>query len=216
MNDDSTKQKILHAAGPIFAERGYRGSTIRDICEAADVNLASINYYFGDKKKLYIETVKTARQMRLQEYPSSRPQMDLAPELQLKEFIRLLLNRLVATQNAPWQVKLLGREFMEPSEGCREMIEDFLRPVFKILLMIVNQLVDGKVDQVTLDKIGFSIIGQCLHYRCASEMITMFVGEDEFAAHYSSDQLAEHISAFTLGAIEKLKNDAPSKPQASA
>lgn len=215
MTDDSTKQRILSAAGPIFAEKGYRGSTIRDICEAADVNLASINYYFGDKQKLYIETVKAARQMRLNEYPSSRPQMNLAPEQQLKEFIRLLLNRLVATQNAPWQVKLLGREFMEPSEGCRPLVEEFIRPVFSILLTIVNQLVDRKVEQHVLDKIGFSIIGQCLHYRCASEMITMFVGQEDFASYYSSDQLAEHITTFTLGAIEKMKNDFASKTQPS-
>lgn len=215
MNDDSTKQRILLAAGPIFAEKGYRGSTIRDICEAADVNLASINYYFGDKQKLYIEAVKAARQMRLSEYPSSRPAMGLAPEQQLKEFIRLLLNRLVATQNAPWQVKLLGREFMEPSEGCRSLIEEFIRPVFKILLMIVSQLMEQKVDQHQLDKIGFSIIGQCLHYRCASEMITMFVGKEDFATHYGSDQLADHITTFTLGAIEKIKNENVSKPQAS-
>lgn len=215
MTDDSTQQRILSAAGPIFAEKGYRGSTIRDICEAADVNLASINYYFGDKHRLYIATVKAARQMRLSEYPSSRPQMNLAPEHQLKEFIRLLLNRLVATQNAPWQVKLLGREFMEPSEGCRPLIEEFIRPVFKILLTIVNQLVDRNVEQHVLDKIGFSIIGQCLHYRCASEMITMFVGQEDFAEHYSSDQLTEHITTFTLGAIEKIKKEIPSKPQPS-
>ncbi len=215
MTDDSTKQRILLAAGPIFAEKGYRGSTIRDICEAADVNLASINYYFGDKQRLYVETVKAARQMRLTEYPSTRPQMGLPPEKQLKEFIRLLLNRLVATQDAPWQVKLLGREFMEPSQGCRPLIEEFIRPVFKILLMIVSQLIDQKIDQHQLDKIGFSIIGQCLHYRCASEMITMFVGKEDFAIHYGSDQLAEHISTFTLGAIEKIKNENVSKPQTS-
>lgn len=215
MTDDSTPQRILLAAGPIFAEKGYRGSTIRDICDAADVNLASINYYFGDKEKLYIETVKVARQMRLEEYPPSRPQMNLTPEQQLKEFIRLLLNRLVATQNAPWQVKLLGREFMEPSKGCRPLVEEFIRPVFKILLQIVNQLVDREVEQHVLDKIGFSIVGQCLHYRCASEMITMFVGQEDFASHYSSDQLTDHITTFTLGAIEKIKNDIASKPQPS-
>ena len=215
MTDDSTPQRILLAAGPIFAEKGYRGSTIRDICDAADVNLASINYYFGDKQKLYIETVKVARQMRLEEYPPSRPQMNLAPEQQLKEFIRLLLNRLVATQNAPWQVRLLGREFMEPSEGCRPLVEEFIRPVFKILLQIVNQLVDREVEQHVLDKIGFSIVGQCLHYRCASEMITMFVGQEDFASYYSSDQLTDHITTFTLGAIEKIKNDIASKPQPS-
>lgn len=213
MNDDSTKQRILAAAGPIFAEKGYRAATIRDICDAADVNLASINYYFGDKQKLYVETVKLARQMRMQEFPTQRPEMTATPEKQLEAFIRLLLNRLVDTHQAPWQVKLLSREFMHPSDGCRELIEDFIRPVFQILVRIVQQLLGTNVPQHTLDKIGFSIIGQCLHYRCANEMIMMFVGTDEFAEQYGSEQLTEHITAFSLGAIERIKNSAQAKPR---
>ena len=73
MTLDSTKKKILLAAGPIFAQKGFRGATVREICDSANVNLASINYYFGDKQQLYIDTVFLARQMRVQ--TSAVPQM---------------------------------------------------------------------------------------------------------------------------------------------
>ena len=38
MSDD-TQQRVLEAAGRVFAERGYRDATVREICSAADVNL---------------------------------------------------------------------------------------------------------------------------------------------------------------------------------
>ena len=44
--------QILGKAEELFAARGYEGTTVRDIAEAAGVNLAMISYYFGSKEKL--------------------------------------------------------------------------------------------------------------------------------------------------------------------
>ena len=63
--NDSTRDRILLEAGPIFAAKGFRATTIREICEQANVNVASINYYFGDKQQLYQQTVVLAREMRM-------------------------------------------------------------------------------------------------------------------------------------------------------
>ena len=52
MSNDTTRERILQAAGEAFAAAGYRTTTVRDICQKADVNLASVNYHFGDKQRL--------------------------------------------------------------------------------------------------------------------------------------------------------------------
>ena len=44
--------RILAAAGNEFAAGGYESATVRDICAAAAVNVAAVNYYFGDKRRL--------------------------------------------------------------------------------------------------------------------------------------------------------------------
>lgn len=49
----SAKQmKILHAAEELFAGKGFEGTSVRDIAQKADVNVAMISYYFGSKENL--------------------------------------------------------------------------------------------------------------------------------------------------------------------
>ncbi len=54
---DDTRTRLLEAAGEVFAEKGYRAATVREICRRAGANVAAVHYYFGDKKALYVATV---------------------------------------------------------------------------------------------------------------------------------------------------------------
>jgi len=49
----STEEKIKEAARNIFTKKGFLATTIRDIATEADINIASINYYFRSKEKLF-------------------------------------------------------------------------------------------------------------------------------------------------------------------
>jgi AcrR family transcriptional regulator len=58
----STEEKIIEAARMIFTKKGFLATTVRDIAAEADINVASVNYYFRSKEKLFAiimdETVK--------------------------------------------------------------------------------------------------------------------------------------------------------------
>ena len=62
ITEASTEEKILDAARRIFTNKGFLATTIRDIATEADINVASINYYFRSKEKLFAyimdETIK--------------------------------------------------------------------------------------------------------------------------------------------------------------
>jgi AcrR family transcriptional regulator len=49
----STEDRIREAAGKVFMEKGYDGTTSRDIAEASGLNVAMTNYYFRSKEKLF-------------------------------------------------------------------------------------------------------------------------------------------------------------------
>ena len=51
----SVRNRLLDAAEEFFSGRGFDGTSIRDLAAAADCNIASVNYYFGGKDKLYAE-----------------------------------------------------------------------------------------------------------------------------------------------------------------
>ena len=47
-----TKERLLVAAGELFADRGFDTVSLRMITDRANVNLASVNYHFGSKEEL--------------------------------------------------------------------------------------------------------------------------------------------------------------------
>ena len=86
----------MEAAGQIFAEEGYPKATVRDICHQAGVNIAAINYHFGDKKGLYLTVLKHYQEIAFQTYP---PDLGIKetqrPEEKLQAFIRSFLTRVM-------------------------------------------------------------------------------------------------------------------------
>lgn len=67
-NDPTTagsKELLLDAAKKVFAKKGYDGATVKDLSDAAGVNVSLISYYFGGKEGLYRECIERFGQERL-------------------------------------------------------------------------------------------------------------------------------------------------------
>ena len=52
-NKGTSRERLMEAAGEVFAEVGYKAATVREITSRARMNVASVNYYFRDKEELY-------------------------------------------------------------------------------------------------------------------------------------------------------------------
>jgi len=196
-----TKYRLVEAAGPLFAEKGVKQTTVREICERACVrNIAAINYHFGSKDGLYAEAIRNAFTCDLARTGLPQPPADLPPEVQLRRFIAGMVRHMVGDLSQPWQTQLLLRELLEPSEVGRALVHDFIRPVNEILWGILRQVLPAGIDERRLHLIGFSIVGQCLYHRVARAVVVEVVGPVEHAA-YTPEVLAEHIAAFSLAAL---------------
>ncbi|HEX5026167.1 MAG TPA: TetR family transcriptional regulator [Agriterribacter sp.] len=57
-NTTDKRIHILDAAEQLFAEKGFDGTSVRDIAGQANVNLAMISYYFGSKEKLLVSLIE--------------------------------------------------------------------------------------------------------------------------------------------------------------
>lgn len=64
--DGDAPSRIIIAATALFARQGYDGTSTKDICEAAGVNIAAIHYHFGSKEDLYRHIIESFGGSRLQ------------------------------------------------------------------------------------------------------------------------------------------------------
>src|SRR3954464_12160262 len=139
---DDTREKLLAAASRVFAEKGFEKATVREICQAAKVsNLAAVNYYFGDKERLYVESVKRAHRMKIAETPLPVWGPETTSEQKLRDIVHTMANRLVAESSQPWHEQLMMREVMQPTAAVAELVQEFFRPHFEILLAVIDELV---------------------------------------------------------------------------
>lgn len=201
---DEPRERILAAAGREFAEHGYEAATVRDICAAAGANVAAVNYYFGDKQRLYIESVKHAHESRVRQVPQPDWAPGTPPAVKLRDFVGNLVERMLGGGQAPWQVNLMMREVLHPTEACRELVEDYIRPHFGILLGIIDELVGGSLPPAELRRIGLSIVGQCFLYRAAGEVVAMLVPAEEVERLHAPPRLAEHVTRYALAALGRV------------
>jgi hypothetical protein len=115
-----------------------------------------------------------------------------------------MLSRMTGVGEEPWQSRLILHEILNPSGACQEVVEQHFRPEFELLLGVLDELLPGPVAPHVRHQLGFSVVGQCLFYRIAREVLAILVPADEREAHYSLDDLADHITAVALAAVGKL------------
>jgi len=197
---DDTKERLLETAGRMFAEKGFRDASVREICQRAGTNLAAVNYHFGDKERLYIESIKRAHMRRAEEVPLPQWPADASAETRLRGFVHTFLTRLLRNRETEWHEQLMMREMLEPSGACTELVRDFIRPNFQILLTLLDELLPPEVDEETRWLIGFGVAGQCLYFRMSAPVVRLLVAPDRYE-HYQVDYLTDHITRSTLATI---------------
>lgn len=199
--DDTTCNRILDAAGAVFAESGFEKATVREICRRAGVNLAAVNYHFGDKRRLYGETVQHAHRLAAVQVPMPRWDASTAPAQKLREFIRTMIHRMLVVKQLPWQERLMMREFAHPTGVCQELTENYIRPHFEILLGIIDELIPADTPPHRRYQLGFSIVGQCMFYHMHSPIIEILLPPETLAQHFQPAQLADHVAEVMLASF---------------
>jgi TetR/AcrR family transcriptional regulator, regulator of cefoperazone and chloramphenicol sensitivity len=197
---DEPQQRLLVAAGQTFAEKGFEGATVREICRRAGVNIAAVNYYYRDKERLYIEAVKQSacgaiEHLKLAEWPADTP-----VTAKLRDFIHVLVARLMTTDRPAWHTQLMMRELAQPTAACSEWVQEYVRPAAEKLQRILDEVLPPEMPRWKRFLVGFSIVGQCIYYVQNRPVVRLLMGEEDYAQVHAA-ALADHITAFTLAAL---------------
>ena len=202
-DDRDTRERLIAAAGQLFADHGFRKVTVREICRIAHANVAAVNYHFGDKLGLYREVLETAIAAQQGTTAAARAAGEGLPaEQRLREFIRVFTER-VAMHPPSWVRGLIYREMADPTPALDEIVDRGIRPRFDYLCSIVADLLGCPVsDERVLPCAG------SVHSQLILSVPNPIASRMRPAAPHGPAEIAsivDHITAFSLGGIERMR-----------
>ena len=194
-----TRQRLLEAAGEVFAERGFREATIRAICDRAKANIAAVNYHFGEKEELYKAVFDYARGYALRFDDAN---LSSGPaEQRLHVFVYATLARFFDEGRPAWLSKLIAQEMIHPTKMLDLLVQHQIRPNSERLMVIVRELMGIKVDDETLRLCVSSVVAQWLYYFHCGSVIKRLNPGQRFGP-LEIQRLADHITEFSVAALK--------------
>lgn len=152
-----TKERLLHAACAVFSRHGFALATVAEICEAAQCNIASVNYHFGSKERLYQETL-TFLASRLEGQHPFAPQADESPAAALRRYIQVSVNRVFAEGEGNLHA-LVIKELSEPTPIGQAVLFPLMQQRRAQLQGLLAALAP-QAGETVLEGVQFAIVSQ--------------------------------------------------------
>jgi AcrR family transcriptional regulator len=202
--DSATTRRIIAAASDEFAQRGYASARVRQIVDAAQVNLAAVNYHFGGKEGLYRATIlHLARRARPDAAPRNR--RGLHAEERLHRQVFSILDRYIGTKRPSPLGRIIIHEAMNPTEHLERLIEEMLRPELECMREIVRALAGDDVAESEIANASLSVMGQCLFHLFGTPALER-IHPGFTSGPEARKALARQITDFSLAGIERLRS----------
>ena len=163
MDLNEKQLKIMETAEELFAEKGFSGTSVRDIADAADVNVAMISYYFGSKEKM-LESLFTYRsETTMMKLESMFNNTSLSPLEKVNQMIDYYIDKFL---NQQCFHKIMMREQVA---NQRHIISGVIQQYKKRNQALVKQLIhEGQksgdfVKQVDIPLLMATLVGTVSH-----------------------------------------------------
>ena len=202
-----TRGRLLKTAERLFAERGFKRVTVREICQAARTNIASVNYHYGGKLGLYREVMRLAIETMQETTDAARIAGEgQRPEEKLRRYVVIFLRRLLSSRHET-VYRLLQSEMHEPTPVLDEVVELGFRPRIAYLAAIVAEMIDCEPDDVRVLRCVASIQGQFAAY--AASPIAERLGFRFEGTPTQIEESARHIAEFAVAGVDAVGSHVP-------
>jgi len=207
--EPETKQQILDAAETLFARKGYKATSLRDLTMNAGVNLASVNYHFGSKKRLLeaiferrLQPLNESRLQKLKEIRKAAGQQGENPAVReiLKVFIEPVLRARESHKGEIFLLNLVGRAFIDLDVTVQEILRRFMKPLSDCVIETLSK---------ALPEIPREVIFWRLQFVLGALGRTMFVyrnpalGKPKEVPDVDPETLLEYLVSFATKGIEE-------------
>lgn len=164
------RNRLLDAALVLFAQKGFAKTSTREIAQAAQVNIAAISYYFGDKAGLYRGVFQDPRS-------NPGPELDLVNGqfASLNDVLRAVLLGFTEPLKQGHLVqscmRLHFREMLEPTGVWQDEIDNTIKPAHLALVQVLCQHLGLVQADDDIHRLAFAIAGLGMMLHVGSEVI---------------------------------------------
>ena len=201
---EATRTRILEAAGELFAVTGYAETANKTIAAQAQVDLASINYHFGNRSGLYQAVLAESHGQLLN---MNALQQLVGSELPPASKLRLLIEKLVERamqEPQAWQLRVLAREVLAPTSHLQILFQDEALPKVLLLKRMLGEITRIPVEDPALTRCLLNVIAPCLMLLVGGRS---FPGPLQEVLQMPSQTIARHLYHFAMGGLEAISRE---------
>lgn len=198
----STKEKILDVAEGLFAEYGFNDTSLRTITSKAWVNLASVNYHFGDKKTLVRAVLNRYLEAFMPEMKQSLERLNERDDYDMAEVFEALraplrsLSELRPNGTSRFML-LIGRGYTDVQGHLRWFITNRYNDVLTLFTDSVLKANPNLTRETLFWRLHFTL-GTCV-FTMASSQALAEIAENDFGSKVDPksvvDQLIPYLAA---------------------
>ena len=176
---------------------------MRDITTEANCNVASVNYHFGGKESLYLETFRSLlNEVRDRRIESMRRDMAERPQMSLEDFVEsfatAFMEPLVDRSRGRFFLGFFGHEMNDPHLPPGVFVDEFIRPLAEVSLEGFRRF-GPPMEPLAQRLCLMSMVGQLLH---ALKARVVFASDQKPVMVPSNlEEHVRHIIRFSAGGI---------------
>jgi len=195
-----TRRRLLEAAGELFAEKGFRLASTREICRKAGADVAAIHYHFGNKENLYEAVLQYADSMLTDAAPPVAALGEKSREARLRAMIEWVLTECFAQGQSEWRWRFVEHATLELPPPLLAFFKSKIVPMFQAFDALCREFLGEDAPEAQVRLARRSILGQCLYYRHFRTLIRA-TDADETYSPQGLRELTDHIMAFSLAGL---------------
>ncbi|WP_240374599.1 forespore capture DNA-binding protein RefZ [Bacillus piscicola] len=185
-NAGNTKDKMLEAATVLFTNKGFHGTTVREIASKAEVNLSLISYYFGGKQGLLEALMVGFLEGYLQELESA------VKETHADTFIKLMAmaeRSLQYMKEQHLRARFVLREMTLDSTLIREITSTYLMKEKHLYTIVLKKgMQEGTLERLPINWTIMQFRGMVtmpfLHHQYVREVFQLHPQHNRFISIY--------------------------------
>lgn len=188
--DNDIKIKILHAAKKLFAENGFDGTSVRQICEEAGANVALVSYHFGGKENVFAALFENF-------FPNDKIRTLKDDGIDPVEGVRLIIREVTLYRQAePELTRITQLEIVLNTPRIKKIREHVMPTWVQLRIWLEQGREQGKFAFRSLDTVLMSILGTLLFYR-DNEYWTVLKGQEQD----SIEMMIEDMTVFIMNGL---------------